>query len=355
MTGQRSKPDFLLAFGEYGLDLDRYFYLVSDGVISCELSDYNLYTKDVVEALAEHYKGHYLFSHLFNKRLPRGEAAPRIYSHILTLSDRMVVKCSEDDKIYLKLTLYYDGCETALQEYLSVIEPFRMNTPKNNFYMVVNKGGDLTLEYLEATHTEVDIGSHYNDDFGVVHEQIDEFLVDERSGLVILHGKQGTGKTSYIRSIIRRHTKKKVIFMNGDMVSEIASPGFVPFMIRQQNSIVVIEDCEELLSPRGNGGGVNSGLINILNMSDGLLGDALKLKFICTFNAPLKSIDQALLRKGRLIARYEFGDLAADKANAIIKKSGLDVPLQTVPISLAELYNYEKPSFEQQRRKPIGF
>jgi ATP-dependent 26S proteasome regulatory subunit len=47
---------------------------------------------------------------------------------------------------------------------------------------------------------------------------------------------------------------------------------------------------------------MNAGLINILNNSDGLLSDELCIKFICTFNAPLKDIDEALLRKGRLAA-----------------------------------------------------
>jgi ATP-dependent 26S proteasome regulatory subunit len=95
-------------------------------------------------------------------------------------------------------------------------------------------------------------------------------------------------------------------------------------------------------------------LINILNMSDGLLGDVLNLKFICTFNAPLKDIDKALLRKGRLVARYEFKDLSTEKANAIIKEQKLNIPLQTKPITLAELFNYQKQNFEQAKIV-IGF
>jgi hypothetical protein len=55
-----------------------------------------------------------------------------------------------------------------------------------------------------------------------------------------------------------------------------------------------------------------------------------------------------------LVARYEFGDLTADKANSLIVEQGLDVPQQLSPISLADLYNYEKPAFEQEKRA-IGF
>ena len=86
---------------------------------------------------------------------------------------------------------------------------------------------------------------------------------------------------------------------------------------------------------------MNAGLVNILNISDGLLSDELCIKFICTFNAPLKDIDEALLRKGRLAARYEFKDLTTDKVNQLIKEESLDIPEQTHPMTLAEIYNYE--------------
>jgi hypothetical protein len=138
------------------------------------------------------------------------------------------------------------------------------------------------------------------------------------------------------------------------MAEVIASPSFIPFLIEQKGSVFVLEDCEELLASRGGSGVVNTGLVNILNMSDGLLGDAMQFKFICTFNAPLKDIDKALLRKGRLIARYEFHDLKPEKANVLISEQNLDVPKQTKSISLADLYHYKKPSFEQERRA-IGF
>ena len=67
------------------------------------------------------------------------------------------------------------------------------------------------------------------------------------------------------------------------------------------------------MSSRNGSNRMNAGLVNILNISDGLLSDELCIKFICTFNAPLKDIDEALLRKGRLAARYEFKDLTTDK------------------------------------------
>ena len=98
---------------------------------------------------------------------------------------------------------------------------------------------------------------------------------------------------------------------------------------------------------------MNAGLVNILNISDGLLSDELCIKFICTFNAPLKDIDEALLRKGRLAARYEFKDLTTDKVNQLIKEEGLDIPQQTHPMTLAEIYNYEGMDFSLGKKHAI--
>lgn len=211
--------------------------------------------------------------------------------------------------------------------------------------------------FLKASHiNDVSLNkeTHYNDDFLPVAEEIENFLtIDNKSGLVILHGKQGTGKTSYIRYLIK-NSKKKVIYMGGDLIEKLADPIFITFIRRYKDSIFVVEDCEELLASRNGSRVMNTGLVNILNISDGLLGDELCLKFICTFNAPLTDIDTALLRKGRLIARYEFKDLIPEKVNKLIEAEGLPIPKQKHPMSLAEIYNYEGSDFTLEKKK-VGF
>lgn len=211
--------------------------------------------------------------------------------------------------------------------------------------------------YLKPSHinqTEIKKETHYNDDFLPVAEEVESFLdEDNKSGLVILHGKQGTGKTSYIRYLIKR-SKRKIVYMGGDLIDKLADPVFITFIRRQKDSVFVVEDCEELLASRNGSKVMNSGLVNILNITDGLLGDELCLKFICTFNAPLTDIDTALLRKGRLVARYEFKDLTTEKVNALIEEQGLEIPKQNRPMSLAEIFNYDGQDFTIEKKK-IGF
>ncbi len=258
----------------------------------------------------------------------------------------------DDDHIYI---LYNEKNEDELISILKIIEPYMEELEsQGRFYMVVLEYGYFSLMPFEVKKADFSIEKYYNDDFLLIHKEISTFIKqDNRCGLVILHGKQGTGKTSYIRHLIHE-TNRKVIYLSGETTSQISEPNFISFISQHQNSIIILEDCEELLISRNTNRSANSGLINILNMCDGLLGDALSMKFICTFNAPLQDIDKALLRKGRLIARYEFENLETGKVNNLVNELELSKDILNQSLSLAELFNYEKSNFEVKKIN-IGF
>lgn len=203
---------------------------------------------------------------------------------------------------------------------------------------------------------DFDLGQLYNDDFVAVDKNIKGFLREKNSGLVILHGIQGSGKTSYIRHLIS-NSEKSFVYLPMEMASCLSDPELMTY-IRQnmQDSVIVIEDCEQLLQDRGsNPSQMNSGLSNILNISDGLLGDSLCLKFICTFNNDLKSIDKALLRKGRLVEKYQFGKLSKEKTAKLISKvHGIDGDFGEM--TLAEIFNLKHENHGNSvEKKRIGF
>jgi len=198
----------------------------------------------------------------------------------------------------------------------------------------------------------------YNDDFPAVHQNIMKSFTALETGLVLLHGGFGTGKTSYIRRLIKELSKheKRVIYMPPNMANSISTPSFMTFLIEHKESIIVIEDAENILRTRE--ANENSSVANILNSTDGLLGDALKLQFICTFNADRQEIDPALFRKGRLLQEYEFTKLHVDKA----RKLWLDVgnppdkfPETDMPIS--DIFNHgDRVEVEEKKAKTsFGF
>lgn len=83
--------------------------------------------------------------------------------------------------------------------------------------------------------------------------------------------------------------------------------------------------------------------------SDGLLGDAMHQQIIATFNCDLTTIDPALLRKGRLIANYEFNKLDLESSKTLSDKLGFGTETITEPMTLAEIYNQgEKENTETE-------
>lgn len=191
----------------------------------------------------------------------------------------------------------------------------------------------------------------YNDDFKKEDEKICKFLEeDEKSGLVILHGEKGTGKSTYIKHLVSKYRDKKFVYIPAHLVPLFGDPSFGSFLTSLNNDIIVLEDCENIIKNRKLNEGASSVSL-LLNMTDGILSDDLSMKFICTFNDDMKTIDPALLRKGRLVSKYEFRPLCIEKAEKILKERGVEAKL-TKPLSLADIFHYGEDSYET-KIKPI--
>lgn len=153
--------------------------------------------------------------------------------------------------------------------------------------------------------------------------------------------------TYYIRYLLQKLTtiNKKVLYFPPTMVDSITDPSFFNFitdwtMENGKRTILLIEDAEPLLASRNNNR--NLGITNLLNLTDGILNDILSIQIIATFNTDLDSLDDALLRPERLIARKEFTNLSLDQSKKIAEKLKLNPKIITKEMSLAEIYSMKK-------------
>lgn len=226
-------------------------------------------------------------------------------------------------------------------------EVFNVHVP------VPNSSGGLALQQFELPPPPAgDPLDCYNEDFAPVHSRILRGLGDVAGrGMVVLHGAAGTGKTSYIRTLARLLPNKKVVFVPQDMAEWLSTPSAMPFLANHPQSVLVIEDAEQVLRSRS-AGGPRGAVSTLLNLTDGLLADCLRVQVICTFNDQLSSVDPALLRAGRLLAKYEFGPLTADRAARLAGLRGLPDPGK--PLTLAELFAAEPLSVAAEKRG-MGF
>jgi hypothetical protein len=256
------------------------------------------------------------------------------------------------------ILVYYgnDVCFDEVLEIKQIADKNWLPPPrKGNVYMITGQGPGMDITPFELPKCELDIENNYNEDFCDIDRVIKEALNnDHKNGLILLHGKYGTGKTYYIRHLMWAIENRDFIYMPNYLVNELSSPDFIPFIAKHKNSVLILEDCENILVSREQGNLNSTAISTMLSLGDGLLGDALSIKAICTFNADLKKIDDAILRKGRLIARYEFKELELHKAQNLLFNLGKDVVINK-PMSLAEIYNIDEMSFEDQKLKRVGF
>ncbi len=218
--------------------------------------------------------------------------------------------------------------------------------------LIVRNSDGLEIKAVEIKRTKLDLDLFYEDDFKQVDETIQKRLSNSKDkGIVLLHGLPGTGKTTYLRYLIGK-IKKRVLFLSPNVAGNLMDPEFIELLINNPNTVVIIEDAENIIMDRRNS--KDSSVSNLLNISDGLLADFLNVQLICTFNSALTLVDSALMRKGRLIAKYEFGKLGVAKAQRLSDHLGFK-NIVNKPMTVAEISTQHEKNFETKQVNVIGF
>jgi SpoVK/Ycf46/Vps4 family AAA+-type ATPase len=129
----------------------------------------------------------------------------------------------------------------------------------------------------------------------------------------------------------------------------------LPLLTENKDIVLVLEDAEKALVSR-DVSEYTDVVQSILNLTDGLLGGALNVSIIATFNIDKQKIDTAFLRKGRLRVSYEFKKLDLNQTLNLAKKLNKDTSKITEGMTLADIYNIEEdPGYVKPETRRMGF
>jgi len=286
-----------------------------------------------------------------NSKYNRKKKKALFFTTIILLKDDCLIELGGDYCEVLHTHEDYDMANALIKE----VSRFKRREKKKKFEInLVSKDNyGLELKAMEIKMARLNLDLYYEDDFKEIDKIIQNRLTRKNDkGIVLLHGLPGTGKTTYLRYLIGR-LKKKILFVSPATANEIMNPELMDLLIDNPDSVLIIEDAESIITDRKLSG--NSSVSNLLNISDGLLADFLNVQVICTFNSSLTMVDNALMRKGRLIAKYEFGKLNVEKGQRLSDHFGFDTIIDK-PMTIAEIANqHEKAEATNERIEVIGF
>jgi SpoVK/Ycf46/Vps4 family AAA+-type ATPase len=269
-----------------------------------------------------------------------------------------LLKLIKDKKenFYVNLSFLYNPEKGKIQDQIEFLQlkNFEYVVKKSGINLIKYQMGQLDTEEYEMNISDIDLEKHYGKDFLKVHDLILKRLnTPQDKGIVLFHGDPGTGKTSYIKYLTHLITNKEILFIPPSMAETLSEPSIIPFLMDHKNSILIVEDAERVISDRELNGS-SMGVSNILNLTDGILGDCLNIQIIATFNMKREKIDPALLRKGRLIAEHKFKNLSSEESNILLKHLGKENKVKT-DMCLADIYNIDEEIYKNDNRTTIGF
>jgi hypothetical protein len=135
----------------------------------------------------------------FNKRYFKGNRTSEYDDIFYFLYDDLIV---DFDTNYSTVRFLFRKTDiTKVEKLLLAIKKFRERKERNKpeVSLLYSSAMGIRTKSLEISKPKLNIEDNYNDDFKEIHKTILRRLSKKNDkGLVLLHGKPGTGKTSYI-------------------------------------------------------------------------------------------------------------------------------------------------------------
>lgn len=224
--------------------------------------------------------------------------------------------------------------------------------PEKDFPLMFMSAGPQGLQYTNMqspSYNWDDISGNYIDGEREKIDRLMDFditqLSESASGrLVVLHGPPGTGKTHVISALMTRWRNDVAGYYCLDPSMLLEHPNHIVEFLMHKNErygnvrppwkCIVLEDSDRYLKQ---GDGTTTGLSNLFNLCDGLIGRTSKVLVLVTTNVDVRSWNKAVTRPGRCLADIRFEKFNRTDSNAWLESHGVNVRVDEEK-TLAELY-----------------
>lgn len=177
-------------------------------------------------------------------------------------------------------------------------------------------------------------------------DELTTFCDDPRLGrLMLWHGQPGTGKTSAIRALLRAWEGRCQGQVIVDPELFFCDPGYMADLLASnkpdQWRLIIAEDCDRYLTTDSSGASGGT-LGQLLNLTDGLIGQGSNTLVLVTTNMNIRRIHPALLRPGRCRSNIEFTNLTATEASQVTGQPG--TPSMSLADAFEMIHTGKKPA-----------
>ena len=254
------------------------------------------------------------------------------------INDKLLLKSTEsiyisyiavdkltESAVISDITIYYSSSEDAdeVNEIIKSVSEYQVIDDLeegHNLNVVSLSNNSIELEEIKYDDIDIDnIEEYYSKQ---TFKDLSKWLKKskkQQSGLSILYGKRGTGKSSAIKYLATKLDSNLIFVPNNLVDLTINSSDFSKFLRKHENPILILDDCEMIFNEFF----TKSNIIvnNLMQLVDGLLSN--KLSIITIFNVEDKSeIDHNLIECNNLIDIVEFTDLSNSEANQLSELLG---------------------------------
>jgi ATPase family associated with various cellular activities (AAA) len=294
--------------------------------------------------------------------IPSDAKTMRVRLLLFKMDDKLWLKCDSSE-----LTVFAADLSAAIAQANKLAEKFGLPPEAEEtepyFFILSVRRGELRAQSVKVTRPFLikreEMTLHYGDGFAEWEDALLEKLHTPITGLTLLRGEPGTGKTSFIRHLMSRlWDTHSFFYLPVSLSHTLCSPDTIDFWAQQSNRldgrqvVVILEDAESLLEERT--GNNRSRLEDFLNISDGLMSEVLRIQVIATINCPVHKLDPAITRPGRLVAFRNFSRMPWSQAQALAAAKGLKLPEQD-DYSIAEIYAGLPVKIGELSSRKMGF